>query len=88
MPLTREFNEMVQPRIKQDRKYCRNSLVKAWSRSWPEISIREKRFCATTLSTQPDFELLQPCQQPAQPHRSSATVRRSARSHSDRVSVQ
>ena len=49
MPLTREFKETVQARIGQDRRYRKELLREGVTLSSPEISIREKRFCATSL---------------------------------------
>ena len=49
MPLSRGFKETVQRASGRTANTGRNSSVEAWNLSWPEISILEKRFCATTL---------------------------------------
>src|SRR4029453_4585948 len=46
----REFKETVHARIRQNGKYRKEPSGKAWRLSWPETSIRERRFCATTFT--------------------------------------
>jgi hypothetical protein len=50
MPLTREFKETVQARIRQDRRYRKELLREGVQSLLAGDLDTEKRFCATTLT--------------------------------------